>query len=82
VTGTANSSSLPELVEQCRKGNQSSFRELYELYKDRVYSTCVRLLGNYEDAEDSAQETFVKIFHGIKKFRGDSSLHTWISGFF
>ena len=67
-----------EIVNRCREGDRSSFRELYDLYKDRVYSTSFRLLGNAEDAEDASQETFIKIHGSIKSFRGDSSLLTWI----
>lgn len=68
----------PDVLESCKRGDRSSFRELYNLYKNRIYSTCHRMLGNAQDAEDAAQETFIKVFRSIGKFRGDSSIHTWI----
>ena len=75
---TSDKSKLTDLVKKFKKDDRNSFRELYELCKNRVYSTCLRMLGNTQDAEDAAQETFVKIYNGIGKFRGDSSVHTWI----
>ena len=73
-----SSSSMSGVIKKCMKGDRSSFRELYRMYKDRLYSTCVRLLGNTEDAEDALQETFVKVYNNIGKFRGDSSINTWL----
>ena len=65
-----------ELIKKCQKGD--SFKELFDLFKDRVFSTSVRMLGNIQDAEDVSQEVFIKIFKNIKYFKGDSSLTTWI----
>ena len=70
--------SIAEVVERCRNGSRSSFHELYGLYKDRMYSLCVRMLGNTEDAEDALQETFVRVFRNLGGFRGESSFHTWL----
>jgi len=78
VIESADESSLFDIISGCKEGDHYSFRELYDMYKDRVYTTSRRMLGNSDDAEDAAQEIFLKIFHNIKKFRGDSSLLTWI----
>ncbi|MCE5251282.1 RNA polymerase sigma factor [bacterium] len=67
-----------DIVRKCMEGDQHSFRRLFDMYKDRVYTTSCRLLGNAEDAEDATQEIFIRIYHNIKKFRGDSSVFTWI----
>ena len=67
-----------DIVERCKQGDRKSYKELYDLCKNRVYSTAIRLLGNPQDAEDAAQETFVKVFRNIHMFRGDSSIFTWI----
>ena len=75
---TVEKPSVTEVVNRCRNGSRSSFRELYELYKDRMYSLCVRMLGNTEDAEDALQETFVRVFRSLGSFRGESSFHTWL----
>ena len=47
-------------------------------YQKFVYSTALRFIQNYEDADDIAQEVFIKAIESIKKFRGDSSLKTWL----
>jgi RNA polymerase sigma-70 factor (ECF subfamily) len=67
-----------EIAEGCRRGDSTSFRDLFDEYKDRVYGTALKMLGNKQDAEDVSQEIFVKIFRTIQKFRGDSTLRTWI----
>ncbi len=68
----------PGVVERCRQGDQSSFKELYDLYKNRIYTTSYRMLGNAQDAEEAAQDTFIKIFRSIKNFEGKSSIFTWM----
>ncbi|MBN1293427.1 MAG: sigma-70 family RNA polymerase sigma factor [Candidatus Latescibacteria bacterium] len=67
-----------DIVERCKQGDRHSYKELYDLCKNRVYSTAIRLLGNAQDAEDAVQETFIKVFKNIHMFRGDSSVFTWI----
>jgi len=66
------------LIDACKRGESDAYRRLYDMYKDRVYSTTLRTLGNGEDAEDALQETFVKAFRSIGKFEGKSSFSTWI----
>jgi len=65
------------VVDGCKNGDQNSCKELFELFKDRIYSTAYRMLGNAEDAEDATQDSFIKIFQNIQSFRSDSSLLTW-----
>lgn len=67
-----------ELVEELTKDDDRAFKQLVEKHKDRVYNTCLGFLRNTEDAEDIAQEVFVKVFNSIATFKGDSSLSTWI----
>jgi len=67
-----------ELVTACQRGDRDAFRELFESYKDRVYSIALRFAGNPNTAMDIAQETFLKLFLSIQDFRGDSSFDTWI----
>lgn len=47
-------------------------------HKDRIFNLCYRLLGEYSDAEERAQETFIKVFRSIKCFRFESSFSTWL----
>ncbi len=67
-----------ELVTACQRGDRDGFRELFETYKDRVYSIALRFAGDQNTAMDIAQDTFLKLFSSIRDFRGDSSFDTWI----
>ena len=70
--------SQAELIESCRAGDAESFRALFEIYKDRVYTVALRYSGNPETAEDIAQDTFLKLFSAIRTFRGDSTFEGWL----
>ncbi len=65
-------------VGELKSGNERAFRALVEMFQDRVFNTCFGFLGNREEAEDAAQETFIDIFSSIKHFREDAKLSTWI----
>jgi RNA polymerase sigma-70 factor (ECF subfamily) len=67
-----------ELVEACRRGDREGFRDLFETYKNRVYSVALRFSGDEAAAMDIAQDTFVKLFSSIREFRGDASFETWV----
>lgn len=65
------------LVEACKLGDRRAMELLYHRYKRRVFSLAARIVGT-GDAEEVAQEAFVRIFRGLDRFRGDSQLSTWI----
>lgn len=67
-----------ELVDRLRTGDERAFEQLVEEYRERVYRVAWRILRDDEDAEDVAQETFIKVFRNIGRFEGRSSLYTWI----
>ncbi|MDX1586157.1 MAG: RNA polymerase sigma factor [Balneolaceae bacterium] len=67
-----------ELIRQLQLGNRDAFRRLVEDYKDRVYNTCLGFLRDPYDAEDMAQEVFMKVYESIADFRADAALGTWI----
>ncbi len=67
-----------ELVERAKAGDAACFASLVRLYQDRVYSVAYRVLASAEDAADTAQETFLAAWEGLARFRGDSSLYTWL----
>jgi RNA polymerase sigma-70 factor (ECF subfamily) len=67
-----------ELVAASRAGGAEAFRTLVERYQDRIYNTVFRLAGNEEDARDIAQETFLRVYENLGRFRGDSAFYTWI----
>lgn len=59
-------------------GLEGPFRELYELYKDRVYNVCFRIAGNMTDALDASQETFGIVFRKLPEFRFQSKFSSWV----
>ncbi len=70
-----------ELVVRCKKelpGNTRSYEELVRRYMNRVYSITYRVVNNREEAEDIAQEVFVKVFHNIQKFEQQASFSSWL----
>jgi RNA polymerase sigma-70 factor (ECF subfamily) len=73
----ARSEEEKALVQACRRGEDWAMEALYHRYKRRVFGVVTRIAGP-ADAEEVAQEVFVRIFRGLAKFRGDSQLSTWI----
>jgi RNA polymerase sigma-70 factor (ECF subfamily) len=67
-----------ELAQKAGTGDLAAFEELYRRHFRRVYSLCLRMTANPEEAEDLAQETFIQLFKKIGSFRGDSAFTTWL----
>lgn len=65
-------------IEAVRKGNVSAFSVLIERYQDMVYSLALKLLKNTEDAEEMAQDTFIKAFQKLDMYEGKSKFSTWL----
>jgi RNA polymerase sigma-70 factor (ECF subfamily) len=66
------------LIERCQEGSREAFDELVLKYQKRVFNLAYRLLNNYEEANDVAQEVFVRAYKGIRWFRKESSIFTWL----
>lgn len=69
-----------ELVARAQGGEEEAFEELVRRHEGEVYRLCRRLLGLREDAMDAAQETFVRVFRGLARFRGEAKFRTWVYG--
>ncbi len=67
-----------DLVREFRAGSERAFNELVLKHRPAVYLTAVGMLGNADDADDIAQEVFIKAFKSIDTFRGDSAVYTWL----
>jgi RNA polymerase sigma-70 factor (ECF subfamily) len=67
-----------ELVKQCQAGETEAFDELVTRYRTRIFAMIYNMVHNEQDAWDLAQESFVKAWKSIKRFRGDSSFYTWM----
>jgi len=70
--------SEPELVGACLDGQPAAFDLIVERHKRSVYQLCYRFVGNHEDASDLSQDVFLRAYRGLKSFRGQSSLGTWL----
>jgi RNA polymerase sigma-70 factor (ECF subfamily) len=67
-----------ELVLRTKQGDLEAYDKLVRRFQERIYATIYHMTANHEDANDLAQETFIKAFHAIKSFKGDSSFFTWL----
>jgi len=66
------------LVAAFRAGRREAFDEIVVRHRKQVYQLCYRFVRNHEDASDLAQDVFVRAFKGLQRFKGDSSLTTWL----
>ena len=66
------------LINQIVEGDTNSFTILVDRYKDLVFTLALRMLKNREEAEEVAQDTFIKTYKSLEKFKGDSKFSTWI----
>jgi RNA polymerase sigma-70 factor, ECF subfamily len=71
-------SSDAEILARAQAGDHHAFAHLYSLHKRRIYSLCLRMVGNVAEAEDLTQEAFLQLHRKIATFRGDSAFSTWL----
>lgn len=67
-----------ELVEKLKQGDEAAFKYMVTSWQDMVYNTALGLVQSEMDAEDVAQEVFVKAWESIDGFKGESKLSTWL----
>jgi RNA polymerase sigma-70 factor, ECF subfamily len=68
-----------DLIIRLKAGDGTAFRELVNTYSGRLYGAAVIMVGNKPEAEDAVQEAFVASMKAVKRFRGESSLYTWLA---
>jgi RNA polymerase sigma-70 factor (ECF subfamily) len=73
--GNAN---LPALVRRCLTGDQGSMLALVERFQGRVFGLCYRMLGQWQDAEDAAQETFVRVLKNLHRWDPARDFEPWL----
>ena len=66
------------LVRDAKSGDLEAYDQLVRRYRERIYATIYHMTANHEDANDLAQESFIKAFGALKSFKGDSSFYTWL----
>ena len=67
-----------DLVKASQDGTLAAFDELIQRYQQRVYATVYHMTSSHEDADDLTQESFIKAYKALKRFKGESSFYTWI----
>ncbi len=67
-----------ELVARARKGDRPAFAHLVDRHRVSVFNLTFRIVGNREDAEEAAQDVFVRAYRSLDRFRGDARFATWL----
>jgi RNA polymerase sigma-70 factor (ECF subfamily) len=67
-----------DLVKRAQRGDLQAYDELVKRYQERIYATVYHMTANHEDANDLAQEAFIKAYSALKSFKGGSSFYTWL----
>ena len=67
-----------KLVRRAQGGDLPAYDELVSRYQERIYATIYHMTANHEDANDLAQESFIKAYQALRSFKGDSSFFTWV----
>jgi RNA polymerase sigma-70 factor (ECF subfamily) len=70
--------SLKDAIRLAQQGNAAAFETIYEMHSRRVYSLCLRMIGDPAEAEDLTQEAFLQVFRKIHTFRGESAFASWL----
>jgi len=66
------------LVKKAKDGDLQAYDQLVKRYQERIYATLYHMTSNHEDANDLAQEAFIKAYQALRSFKGGSSFYTWI----
>src|SRR5262247_2915520 len=77
-TGAVRDLDERALVDACLANESGAFDLLVERHRRAVYQLCYRFVGNHEDASDLSQDVFLRAFRGLRNFKGQSSLATWL----
>lgn len=67
-----------ELVNRSCAGDLDAFEDLVRIHQDRIYNLAYRITGNHEDANDAAQDAFVRAYQALSGFRRDAAFSTWL----
>lgn len=72
-------SDLEDLLKRCQNGDLSAFNRLFYAYEGKIFRLAISILRDRQDAEDAAQEAFLRVFLKLRSFRGESSFDTWLT---
>jgi RNA polymerase sigma-70 factor, ECF subfamily len=68
----------PDLIERCKAGDEAAWRSLVEATQRDVYTLCLRILRDPDDAAEATQDAYLKAWRGLSSFRGDALFTTWL----
>jgi len=68
-----------EVIESCKAGNEKAFAEIVFHYQKKVFNIAYRMLGNFEEAKDLAQEVFISVFDSIKDLKEEIKFDAWLT---
>ncbi|MEN2768878.1 RNA polymerase sigma factor SigW [Ornithinibacillus xuwenensis] len=69
---------IREKIKQVKKGNQAAYEDVVMFYQDKIYQHCLRMLGNTHEAEDIAQEAFIRAYVNIHSYDDRRKFSTWL----
>ena len=75
---SASQAAEMDLIRRARAGDLEAYDDLIKRYQERIYATIYHMTSNHEDANDLAQESFIKAYHALKSFKGGSRFYTWL----
>lgn len=78
IPAAVNRAEEDAMVRRAQKGDLAAYDELVRRYQQRIYATVYHMTSNHEDANDLAQEAFIKAYQALKTFKGGSSFYTWV----
>lgn len=67
-----------DLIKKCKKNNRNAQSELFHIFKDSLFSLCLKYCSNYEEAEDLLQDSFLTIFKKINQYKAKGSFEGWM----
>jgi RNA polymerase sigma-70 factor (ECF subfamily) len=67
-----------KIIQKAKQGNKGAFAKIIDKYQDQILYLAYDYLGNYEEAKDAAQETFIKVFENLQTFNQKSGFNTWL----
>ncbi len=67
-----------QLIEEFKNGSEQAFNVLVHRYKEKIYWIVRRMIPDHDEADDVTQNVFIKVYHSLGSFKGDSSFYTWI----
>jgi len=68
----------PLLISRCKNGDNSAFKEIYQLFSKAMFNISMRIVNRIDEAEDILQESFLKAFQNIKSFENEAAFGSWL----